>query len=68
MNSNEKIPFLDLVTPHLELEEELVDVFRNAIRTGRFIGGNEVEEFEKEFALHCDADYPALGSAAGRMR
>ncbi len=69
MNSNEKIPFLDLVTPHLELEEELVDVFRNAIRTGRFIGGNEVEEFEREFALHCDAEYcVGVGSGTDALR
>lgn len=69
MNSNDKIPFLDLVTPHLELEEELVDVFRNAIRTGRFIGGNEVEEFEREFALHCDADYcVGVGSGTDALR
>jgi dTDP-4-amino-4,6-dideoxygalactose transaminase len=69
MNSNEKIPFLDLVTPHLELEEELVDVFRSAIRTGRFIGGKEVEEFEREFALHCDVDYcVGVGSGTDALR
>ena len=69
MNSNEKIPFLDLVTPHLELEEELVEVFRNAIRTGRFIGGNEVEEFEREFALNCGVDYcVGVGSGTDALR
>ena len=36
--SNERIntahiPFLDLVTPHVELEEELTDVFRTALQT-----------------------------------
>ena len=41
------IPFLDLVTPHKEIEEELVAVFREALRTGRFIGGPNVEGFEK---------------------
>ena len=30
------IPFLDLVTPHLELEEELVAVLRNALKTAGF--------------------------------
>jgi dTDP-4-amino-4,6-dideoxygalactose transaminase len=69
MNSNEKIPFLDLVTPHLELEEELVDVFRSAIRAGRFIGGNEVEAFEREFAQHCGADYCiGVGSGTDALR
>jgi dTDP-4-amino-4,6-dideoxygalactose transaminase len=69
MNSNEKIPFLDLVTPHLELEEELVDVFRSAVRAGRFIGGNEVDEFEREFAQYCGADYcVGVGSGTDALR
>ena len=40
------VPFLDLVTPHLELEQELTDVFRRALLTADFIGGRVVEEFE----------------------
>ena len=41
------IPFLDLVTPHVELEQELTAVFQKALRTAGFIGGPMVEEFEK---------------------
>jgi dTDP-4-amino-4,6-dideoxygalactose transaminase len=51
MNSN--IPFLDLITPHVELEEELTDVFRRALLTASFIGGPMVEEFEEAFAVFC---------------
>ena len=58
------VPFLDLITPHLELEEELVDVFRDALRTGRFIGGPNVEGFEKDFASFCDTQY-CIGVASG---
>jgi dTDP-4-amino-4,6-dideoxygalactose transaminase len=47
------IPFLDLVTPHVELEQELTGVFRKALHTGGFIGGPMVEEFEKAFAAFC---------------
>src|SRR5205823_3988152 len=46
-------PFLDLVKPHVELEEELIAVFRNALRTAAFIGGPEVEQFEREWADFC---------------
>lgn len=53
MSAHEGIPFLDLVTPHLELENELVEVFRRALRTASFIGGPMVEEFEKAFAEFC---------------
>ena len=49
------VPFLDLITPHLKLEEELVSVFRESVRNARFIGGPAVEGFEKDFALFCDA-------------
>ena len=51
------VPFLDLVTPHLELENELVSVFRRGLRTAGFVGGPMVEEFEKAFADFCDASY-----------
>lgn len=51
------IPFLDLVTPHLELEEELTGAFRHALRTAGFVGGSIVENFEKAFAELCDAKH-----------
>lgn len=50
---NTAIPFLDLVTPHLELEDELVGTFRNALRTANFVGGAMVEAFETDFAKFC---------------
>ena len=69
MNKENRIPFIDLVTPHLELEEELVSVIREALRTGRFIGGPQVEEFEREFAGFCEADYcVGVGSGTDALR
>ena len=56
MDSPKHVPFLDLVTPHVELEEELIAVFRRCLRTANFIGGSMVEEFEKSFAAFCDTD------------
>jgi len=52
-----KIPFLDLVAPHQELEAELLAVAKKAFSNAGFIGGPMVEEFEKEFAAFCDAKY-----------
>ncbi len=52
-----KIPFLDLVTPHQELEAELLAVVRKAFSNAGFIGGPMVEEFESEFASFCDSKY-----------
>jgi dTDP-4-amino-4,6-dideoxygalactose transaminase len=66
MNSTlvKSVPFLDLITPHLELEEELVDVFRKALRSASFVGGAEVEGFEHEFATYCGSQH-CVGVASG---
>jgi len=58
------IPFLDLITPHRELEEELVAASRQAIRVAAFIGGPEVEGFEREFAEYCGTKF-CVGLASG---
>ena len=52
-----KIPFLDLITPHQELEAELLAVAQKVFSDASFIGGPMVEEFEREFAAFCDAKY-----------
>src|SRR5271165_4933771 len=57
MTNPTKIPFLDLVTPHQELEVELLAVVQKAFSNAGFIGGPMVEEFEHEFAAFCDAKY-----------
>jgi dTDP-4-amino-4,6-dideoxygalactose transaminase len=58
------VPFLDLVSPHRELEEQLIDVFREAVRSAQFIGGAQVEAFESEFASYCGSKY-CVGVASG---
>src|SRR5277367_6175956 len=57
MTNNGKIPFVDLVTLHRELETELLEVCKKAIQSAGFIGGPEVEGFEREFAQFCDAKH-----------
>jgi dTDP-4-amino-4,6-dideoxygalactose transaminase len=69
MIANGSIPFVDLVTPHLDLEEELVAVFRRAVKTGGFVGGSMVERFEHDFAQfsrvpHC----VGVGSGTDALR
>jgi dTDP-4-amino-4,6-dideoxygalactose transaminase len=68
-NTSNSIPFLDLITPHVELEHELTEVFRKALRTGGFIGGPMVEEFEKAFATFCEASFSvAISSGTDALR
>ena len=57
MNQNAKIPFVDLITPHRELQDELVNVFKATLATAGFIGGPMVEGFESDFAKYCDAKF-----------
>ena len=57
MTSTTKVPFLDLVTPHQELEAELLAVAKKVFSTAGFIGGPMVEDFERDFAAFCDAKY-----------
>lgn len=63
------ISFLDLVTPHVELEQELTKVFLQTIRTAGFIGGPMVENFEKAFAEFCNASHSvAVSSGTDALR
>jgi dTDP-4-amino-4,6-dideoxygalactose transaminase len=63
------VPFLDLVSPHRALEERLVEVFRRALRGGQFVGGPEVEGFEREFAAYCEAaECVAVNSGTDALR
>jgi len=57
MSQSKGIPFVDLVSPHVELEEELLAVVKKALRTAGFVGGPMVEEFEGEFARFCEVPY-----------
>src|SRR3954468_12599078 len=64
MLKTEQISFLDLVTPHMQLEPELLSILQDTLRTAGFVGGPRVEEFEREFAKFCDASH-CVGVASG---
>ena len=65
----DKIPFLDLLTPHAELKDELTAVFHRALDTAGFIGGPMVEQFERDFAAFCTtAHCVGVGSGTDALR
>jgi dTDP-4-amino-4,6-dideoxygalactose transaminase len=69
MSGSNSIAFLDLVTPHVELEQELTAVFQSVIRSAGFIGGPMVENFEKAFAAFCEAGHSvAVSSGTDALR
>jgi len=67
--SSTHIPFLDLVSPHAEMEEALVTVFRTALHSAAFIGGKAVQEFENAFAEFCEVNHcVGVGSGTDALR
>ncbi len=59
-----KVPLLDVNAQNLPLEEELTATFGRVLRSGRFIMGPEVEEFEKEVACFVGARH-GIGVSSG---
>lgn len=64
MTNPGNIPFLDLVTLHAELEEELCAILRQSLRTAGFVGGPMVESFEADFAKYCNTQH-CVGVSSG---
>lgn len=58
------IPFLDLGAAYLELQTEIDAAVTRVLSSGYYIGGQEVEAFEAEFATYCGANQ-AIGVANG---
>lgn len=58
------IKFLDLKAPYLELKQELDEAIARVVSSGWFIGGEEVDQFEAEYAKYCNAAH-AVGVANG---
>ena len=68
-NNTNSIPFLDLVTPHVEMEQELTAIFHQVLHTAGFIGGPMVEDFEKAFAAFCGTSHSiAISSGTDALR
>lgn len=50
------VPFLDLKAANFELRAELEAAFDRTLDSGWYILGNEVKQFEQEFAAYCEAE------------
>lgn len=59
-----KIPLLDLKAQYNSIKEEIDSAIRGVLETQSFVLGKEVESFEKEVAVYCNAKY-AVGVASG---
>ena len=58
-----KVPFLDLGAAYEELAPEFDAAYASVMRSGRYLFGEQLESFEKEFATHSGAaDSAGVGS------
>lgn len=58
------IPFLDLASVNRTLRSELIETTTRVIDSGWYIGGQELEKFEKDFAGYCGVKH-CVGVANG---
>ena len=58
------IPFLDLKNINQQYRQQLIEACTRVIDSGWYIGGNELEQFEQNFAKYCGTQY-AIGVANG---
>lgn len=48
-----KVPFLDLKSEYAQLRDEILRALDHVCQKSAFVLGEEVEEFEREFAVYC---------------
>jgi dTDP-4-amino-4,6-dideoxygalactose transaminase len=59
-----RIPFVDLKEQYREIKTELQEAIEGVLEKGIFVGGEEVEWFEEEFAQYCGVRF-AVGVGSG---
>ena len=69
MGSGVRVPFLDLSTQTRQVASSYYSQLRELVEQNRFIGGEQVESFEKDFAGFCGTRYCiALNSGTDALR
>ena len=53
----EKIPFASFKPLHDKLEPQMMEKFKEVYSNGWFINGNNVKQFEEDFAKYCGVNY-----------
>ena len=59
-----EVPFLNIKESYYELKTEIDSAISRVLTSGQYIGGNELYEFESEYANYCGSKY-AIGLANG---
>ena len=63
-----KIPYVDLSYQNNKIGKQLISIFKNVLNTGDYVGGKEIEKFEKNIAQYCKSKYAvALNSGTDAL-
>ena len=63
-----RVPFLDLKAQYGQVREQILDAVHRVLESAHFVGGEEVELFESEFARYVGARYAvATGSGTAAL-
>lgn len=63
-----KVPYIDLSMQKEEFEKSIVPLLASVFKDGAYVGGEAIEEFEKNFALYCNTKYAiALNSGTDAL-
>ena len=69
ITSKMKVPYFDLKEQYSQLREEILGALDRVSRNASFILGEEVENFEQEFARHCETKHcPSKTNVVGHDR
>ncbi|PKM86546.1 MAG: hypothetical protein CVU87_11860 [Firmicutes bacterium HGW-Firmicutes-12] len=52
-----KVPFMNLSDSYVEIYDEVMSKIQGLIKSTQFIGGEEIENFENEFAKYCNCNH-----------
>jgi len=59
-----RVPFVDLITQYKNLKDQILPALEHIMENAQFILGDDVLQFEKEFAAFCHTKY-AIGVDSG---
>ena len=63
-----KIPYVNLSYQNKQISKELTIIFKKILNTGEYVGGKEIQKFEKNIAKYCKAKFAvALNSGTDAL-
>ncbi len=63
-----KIPYVNIANQNNKISKQLTSIFKNILNTGEYVGGKEINKFEKNIAKYCNSKYAvALNSGTDAL-